>query len=272
MVYKEDIYKIKNSSTAFSYYTNLGYKNIDGYFMVKAKDLSPHSCVQEKRKCDVCGKDYYKRHEQHELTNKRWEKDVCPICFKLPEFKQEVKKRIQKTTLDKYDGIGFGSKIINEKVKQNNLQRYGGHPSQNSEIKGKTLKIIQERYGGRSPLSDPKVKEKAIKTLYQKGDIPLSVPQQQVFEQIKRLFPESHCELNYPFFNLSLDINCILNEIKIDIEYDGKYWHQNQQKDRGRDEFVKSRRLIPSDEEIKNKIEEILISEHSYFELILKDG
>jgi len=47
-------------------------------------------------------------------------------------------------------------------------------------------------------------------------------------------------KLNYPLSNVSLDIALFIDDIKIDIEYDGWYWHKDQQKDRRRDEFLKS--------------------------------
>ena len=52
----------------------------------------------------------------------------------------------------------------------------------------------------------------------------------------------------------------IKNDIKIDIEYDGWYWHKNNKRDKARDSYVanrgvkilrvKSGSLLPKDEEL----------------------
>lgn len=282
MIYLEDIYKISVQNRASKYFKEKGYKSIDKYYYVKQKDLPPHSCVQERRKCDICGKDYFKRHEQHEVTFKRWNKDVCQECFKNnPFFKKEVKNRVKNTHIERYGGIGSASKIIREKVVKTCKERYGGIPMNNPTVKEKFLKTVQEKYGGNSPLCNEKVQEKARKTLYEKSLVPVSGPQKMILEILKELYPEAKCYLNYPLSTLSLDIGFELNSIKIDVEYDGKYWHNNEQKDRRRDEFtksqgykilrIKSRREYPKKEDIKEKIDYLLNTDHKYTELVLKD-
>lgn len=49
-----------------------------------------------------------------------------------------------------------------------------------------------------------------------------------------------NCELNKQCGSNILDCVVIIGNIKIDVEYDGSYWHQDEQKDRRRDEVVKS--------------------------------
>lgn len=74
-------------------------------------------------------------------------------------------------------------------------------------------------------------------------------------------------ELNYPYSTCSLDILIIMPDgTKIDFEYDGSHWHDDEQKkrDRKRDEFLKgqgfkiirmeSKRSIPSWEQIEDEI------------------
>ena len=79
-----------------------------------------------------------------------------------------------------------------------------------------------------------------------------------------------------------MDCAIEVNNVKIDIEYDGHYWHKNlKQRDRARDEIVKKQgykilriegeKLIPSKEEILEKIN-ILLNTDRYFEqLYTKD-
>lgn len=67
----------------------------------------------------------------------------------------------------------------------------------------------------------------------------------------------------------------------IDVEYDGRYWHQDSAHDRKRDEFVKSNgykvlriksnKLIPNENDLIKTIEKLSLSNHSYNEIILDD-
>jgi very-short-patch-repair endonuclease len=88
------------------------------------------------------------------------------------------------------------------------------------------------------------------------------------------------CYLNYQLSDLSLDCVVNINDCKIDIEYDGIYWHQDYQKDRRRDEFVKScgykilriksDRHIPALEEIKEKINVLVNTDKQYQEILVQ--
>ena len=88
-----------------------------------------------------------------------------------------------------------------------------------------------------------------------------------------------NCDMNVPCDDVLLDCVISINGIKIDVEYDGSYWHRDVQKDRRRDEYVKSqgykvlriksRRSIPTQMQIKEKIDYLVKGNHSYTELEL---
>ena len=87
------------------------------------------------------------------------------------------------------------------------------------------------------------------------------------------------CELNYLVSNCFLDCLVVVNDIRIDVEYDGEFWHQDKQKDRKRDEFlkslgykilrIKSAHNIPSIEELKNAIDILVTTNKKYTEIQL---
>lgn len=96
------------------------------------------------------------------------------------------------------------------------------------------------------------------------------------------MFPDSICELNYPESRVYLDVLFESNNIKIDVEYDGSHWHKDRQKeDRRRDEFlkgksykilrIKSTHDIPDSNQLKEKIEELLLTDKKFSEIILSD-
>ena len=91
----------------------------------------------------------------------------------------------------------------------------------------------------------------------------------------------NNCKLNFPLGIYNLDCALFIDDIKIDIEYDGWYWHQDKKKDMARDEFLKSNgwkilRIkgsykIPTEEQLKEAIDRIIEEKYSYTEIILDD-
>ena len=169
-----------------------------------------------------------------------------------------------------------------EKVANTCQKKYERHPMKNAEFKQKWTDAMIEKFGGPSPLCDEKIKEKAEATFCKNRQVPTSEQQLKVYDLLQELYPDYLIELNYPFSKVALDICLISDSIKIDVEYDGGYWHKNkQQDDRRRDEFlksngfkilrIKSRHYIPTKEQLQEMIDDLLITEHHYKEIILKD-
>ena len=92
---------------------------------------------------------------------------------------------------------------------------------------------------------------------------------------------EYNVELNYPLSQLNLDVAIFIGDIKIDLEYDGWYWHQDQQKDIKRDRIVqkmgykvlriKGSSDIPKEEELLFQINELVNSDQNYKEYWLDE-
>ena len=90
------------------------------------------------------------------------------------------------------------------------------------------------------------------------------------------------CELNYPVDKYSLDCFVSINNICIDVEYDGWYWHNlNGIDDSIRDEVmfdhgikvlrIKSSKMLPDPEILKSHITKLIQSDAMYDEIILSD-
>lgn len=92
-----------------------------------------------------------------------------------------------------------------------------------------------------------------------------SKPQVKLFEMTKLL---CHCAvLNFPVEEINRNIDIAIPLHKIAIEYDGSYWHQDEEKDAKRQEqlellgwkFIRYRDYIPSLDELKKSIMEVHI-------------
>lgn len=236
------------------HYIHLGYKftKIKDEFRVPIEHLSIGSHERVKVKCDYCGetknveyREYIKRHDE-ELG------DCCHKCEYI---------KAKKTNLERY-GFEDSNKCpkILERIKATNLKNNGcEYPMQNKEILNKANNTNMKKYGVKRPLQNkkffdkfkntcverfgveyyPLTDEHRIKTnetYFKNGTIKTSKQQFKLYEDLKEIYGE--CELNYPLGKYSLDCMIKVDGVLIDVEYDGWYWHQDENKDNERDKFV----------------------------------
>lgn len=240
---------------------------------------------------------------QNNRTNTMLERYGVVNYFQADEFQEKAIA----TSLERY-GTEFPcqSEEVKEKSKQTCLERYGvENPTANSEIRAKQINACLEKYGAVSSLGNSEIREKGKKTMLERygyeqaGNCPellqkaaetrlrngngvsTSTQQLQVKAMLDKIAPHYEHELNYVLSFLFLDIALFITEdLKIDIEYDGSYWHKDSQKDRRRDEFVKSQgfkvlrirsgHLIPTQKELIEAINKLL-SGYNFTQIILKD-
>lgn len=195
----------------------------------------------------------------------------------------EIKEKICKTNLERYGSENvFASKEIQEKIKTTNLERYGVPISSQSEkVKEKMKETMINRYGVEYAMQSEEIMAKAKETFYKNNSIPTSIQQKQVYDILTNLYPNNDIHLNYPYGRCSLDIALFINNKKIDIEYDGWYWHQNLQHDRKRDEFLKSNgwnilrikgsHKIPTEVQLNEALNRLIYENYHYTEIILSD-
>lgn len=247
-------------------------------------------------------KEHY--YSSDEIKNKRIKGCMDKYGVPYVNQSQDIQEKTKRTNLERY-GVEnvFQNKEIQEKIKSTNLQKYGSeNPFANEEIKAKIMEtniskygvpyIMMsdemktkaketniKKYGVENPLQNPEILAKMLDTLCKNGECPTSKQQLELFEIIKNKY--SFVELNYPYSSCVLDIYICINNIKIDIEYDGWYWHQNQQRDIKRDRFlqsngfkvlrIKSARQIPKEKEIFDAIDSLVKTDRIYKEIIM-DG
>lgn len=166
--------------------------------------------------------------------------------------------------------------------KKTNIRKYGAiSPAQNDSVKQKMASTCIEKYGYKCSLSSPIVREKISKTLRQNETVRTSKQQIKMFELLKNMFPGAQIILNKAVGTLNLDIEFVIDNCKIDVEYDGWYWHRDKNKDLKRDYYlyslgykilrIHSGTLIPTEEELKDSINFLINTEHHHKILQLKD-
>lgn len=149
-------------------------------------------------------------------------RDCCKDCIPL---------KTKDSCCVKYDGVHNVAILAStkEKMRKTCLGRYGCEsPMQNKEIQNKVIETNLKRYGCKYVSQNEIIKQKQINSLYKNGSIPTSKQQLSVYEMLKLLGYKY--ELNYPYGPLNLDIALFINGIKIDVEYDGWFWHKDSGK------------------------------------------
>jgi very-short-patch-repair endonuclease len=264
-------------------YIALGYKftNIGDKFTIDVKDLSPNSHYVVKVKCDFCGCIIEKKMQTYILQHHPKYGDCCAKC-------QPQKNKL--VCMDKY-GVDNGSKTqetIN-KIKQTCIDKYGvDNPARidgvgekiskkvkeickSEEYIEKRKKTNRERYGFDSPMQSPEIRKKISRTLRNNGSCPTSKQQLYICDLLKEIY--GNCELNKMAYGFSLDCFIEVEGIKIDVEYDGWYWHKNRrEQDKRKNDFlidrgyrvlrIRANRKAPTKEQIIKAVDYLVKDNH----------
>lgn len=295
MLKENQFVTVKWNPYSQKYYQSKGYvftKRGDE-FQVKIEDLQEGSHTKVKVICDFCGEEYTKIYKDYFAQHKNG--DCCKKCqgkksLKTTEQKYGVGfrgKKLKEIAQERYsvDNIAK-SKEISDRIKNTNLEKYGAttcltlpenrekmlQSFKNPEIMEKRIATNLAKYGTKFGLSSPEVRSKIINTLRKNNTAPTSSQQLEIYNILLEKFPTA--QLNYPCGSCMLDCSVEINGVKIDVEYDGRYWHQDEQRDRRRDEFVKTQgykilrirgsHAVPTIGELMDRINFLLTTIHTY--------
>lgn len=147
-----------------------------------------------------------------------------------------------KQTCFEHYGVEYSmqSEEVKEKSKQSCLEIYGVEYSlQSEDVRRKGDQTRFERYGDKN-YRNP---EKMLKTKAENGTlsnfITFSKPHQYTYGLLCGLYGGENVELEKPLGKYSLDCELSINDVKIDVEYNGSYWHNgNEEHDNKRRKFV----------------------------------
>lgn len=276
------------------------YTFMGDVFLAKAEDvLEISSGAKIPVYCDYCGEKYwptsrnYQKHRQHDTV------DCCVSCkgrkiqstlqskYGVSNVMQlqDVKQKHQNTCMERYGVLSpLASQDIYQKTQDSFNQHY--HTSNGiadlrkvKELNKKIEDTNMSRYNGISPFCSIDIRRQIRESLYNNGSCPTSKKQIALNNMIRDIF--GNCELNYPCDCVSLDCMTIINGIKIDVEYDGWYWHKDtKNKDTRRDNYVKSQgykilRIVayedrlPTVQELTESINVLLNNDKTFYSIEL---
>lgn len=302
MLLAEDLVEMKWHAVNKDRYAALGYKftKMGEIFYVKAADVVENSSgVKIPVKCDYCGNTYYPTSRNYKKSHMKKDKDCCVSC-KGKEIRETVQKRygvnnvvelssvrakMEETCLLRY---GVPSPLHSDEIFQKTQESFNAHYGVENGIKDlrsvpeisqkiKTTNI--ERYGGESPLFSPEIKAKINQKMYENGTCKTSNKQLELNQMLIDLYGNS--ELNYPCDKVSLDCMVVADGIRIDVEYDGWFWHKDRrEEDMRRDFFVESKgykvirfmaydNRLPTKQELREAINKLITTDRKFIKVEL---
>lgn len=194
-------------------------------FDVIAKDLMPKSSVDVVCVCDYCGESYTTHYAVYRKSVERG-KLSCAKC---------KDKKIEDSFMDKYGVKAVGaSKEFHEIAKESMVNRYGHEYMWQTEIGQKKFKeTMLRKYGVDNPSRHPEIHARSVKkmlqTQYKNGNSLTSKPEKHIVNMLQECYGADNCLPSYVVGRAVLDCLLIIDNVKIDVEYDGKYWHNGRE-------------------------------------------
>lgn len=218
---ENQLVQVRWASSNMKYYIGQGinFTKIGELFEVPAKILSPKSSAKVKVVCDYCGKEYHTKYATYCKSAERG-KVACIGC--------KQKKR-EDSFVSKYGVSSPGSSdICRAKAIESMVNKYGyGYALQTTSGKKNFEQSMLEKYNYCNPAFSPELSYKAKVTAYNNGTFVTSVPEQKMISILKDLYGENNCYPGYPVDRVNLDCLLVVDGVKIDVEYDGHYWHKD---------------------------------------------
>lgn len=262
---ENQLVEVRWNSNNVKHFTALGYEftKRGDTFQVFAKELQNSSSSKVKCICDYCGQEFITNYAFYRKNVKRG-KLSCKNC---------KNKKIEDTFMQKYSVKSVGASAICQERAKDTIERlYGSRYAMQTEQGQKHFKkTMKERYGHENPTYCPELVEKARQSMYANGTVLSSKPERKMVEMLKELYGEQNCIPNFPVGNTNLDCLLTIGDIKIDVEYDGIYWHKDRKDyDRKRNHWLISqgykvirilgnnRNTLPTLERLKEEVDYVL--------------
>ena len=233
------------------------------------------------RACSLSPKEYYDKYF------KKDGEEICNLdkCNKIADF-QDIGIGYTRYCCKSHSKIGkkrpIISKIQKEKFKDPEFLKRHIKTINRDDVKkrrSESLKQawknpeVRERYlqGRKKTLKNKLGHEKQRQWMLNGGasyvssfNTSPSKPQVELYHIVKEIF--STAVIEYPIIKYNFNIDIAIPKLKIAIEYDGSYWHQDSKKDNSRQDilekdgwkFIRYKDEVPSKEQIINDMNKFL--------------
>lgn len=223
---ENQIVQVRWTSSTKKYYQAKGYqytKMLD-VFDVVAKDLMPKSSVDVVCVCDYCGRSYQTHYSVYKKSAERG-KIACLAC---------KDKKLEDSFISRYNAKSVGaSKQCQEAARAKMVEKYGkAYALQTDSGQRRFRESMCSKYGVDNPSRHEEIHKrsvaKMVKTQCTMGIIPVSKPERAIVQMLQEHYGCSNCFPSYVVDRVILDCLLMVDDVKIDVEYDGMYWHKDR--------------------------------------------
>lgn len=202
-------------------------------------------------------------------------------CFKhygvkYPMQSIEIQEHTKETCLEKY-GVGhyFQTQEFKNYIKEYWMTHYGVDNVSKADVtKSKIEEVWLEKYGVRNIMELPEFRQKILESFVENGNAPTSSTQIIISDTLKEIYGAENVKDNVPYDGLLLDMVLSYQGYKINVEYDGWYWHKDrQEQDKRRNYYLRRRGYkilrirsnyeLPTKEQIIEGVDYLVKGNHS---------
>jgi len=257
-----------NNPSCYNFVNYMGFHGYQKHCSTRCSTLNPETQTQMKSTMvENHGVEYALQSDK--IFSKMKQKNLENHGTEFPVRLEESKEKSKKTSLEKY-GVDHPtrSKVVKKKL----IESRKGKSDWNNRIKSKSTCL--KKYGVENVSQVEEIKEKKntkqFKELRRQYMINggaahcnqfiqnPSKPQIELYKLTCEIAP--YVIMNYPYLNKSIDI--AIPSLSIAIEYDGTYWHQDEEADNKRQslleedgwKFIRYINRVPFKKELKNDI------------------
>lgn len=205
-------------------------------------------------------------------------RQTCLDRYGVPRASQseEVKTKMKETCQAKYGkDFALQSEQIRQKIQSTCIDRYGGKtPLASKIVRDKVATTNLKKYGSVYPLGNKEFREAAMRKRQANNSFPTSKPEQEMVQLLNKMYGAENCYPQYVLDEISFDCLLKIDNVEIDCEFDGRFWHQDRHKDMKRDYYTISKgykvlrfrgdNKSPTVEQIKQGVDYLVNSEHHH--------
>lgn len=162
------------------------------------------------------------KNQSVETKEKRKQTNLARYGVEYVMQNNDIQKKCQQSFYEHYNTLNrYEIQEIVDKIKTTNNKKYGcDWYQQTQESKDRVKATNLEKYGYEHTLQVPEIRAKGMETLLDNNLVPTSKQQKELCNVLHNVY--NNCELNKPCGNNFLDCVVKVNNVLIDVEYDGK--------------------------------------------------
>jgi G:T-mismatch repair DNA endonuclease (very short patch repair protein) len=146
------------------------------------------------------------------------------LGVEFPFQSNEIQEKVTQSVIEKYgvDRIGK-SPLVQHKIRKSILDRFGVHHLSSPDMRERIKETSLERYGCVCSLQNPEIAQKSYETKLKNESFNTSAAEKEIRQYVQSLI--SGIRYNVRDIIAPYELDIVVPEKRIAVEYNGFYWH-----------------------------------------------